>query len=284
MQLTQIDYTAKTASVEFTRSLKETGFAVIKNHSVNQQLIADVFSEWAEFFASDYKNNYINNNAMDGLFPMSVSEKAVGYDVKDIKEYFHSYPWGQYPKELSNKTKELREQMHKVAQRLLVWVEDNLPEEIKSTLSEPLTKMPENAPHTVLRILHYPPLTGNEEKDAVRANAHTDINLLTVLVAASQSGLQLQDVHGNWVTVPVDPGMLVINTGDMLQEVTNGVYKSTVHRVVNPTDELKHKSRYSIPLFLHARPEVVLSKRYTADEFWNERMAVIGIKNNKVKL
>ncbi len=83
-KLEQLDFKSPTFSKDFANSLKDTGFAVIKNHPLSQQLIADVFDEWAEFFANDYKNNYIyNNNTQDGLFPMSVSEKAVGYDVKE---------------------------------------------------------------------------------------------------------------------------------------------------------------------------------------------------------
>lgn len=275
----QIDFKSSSASKDFAGSLKETGFAVIKNHPIDQKLIADVFKEWEAFFHSDYKMNYLyHNDTQDGLFPMTVSEKAVGYDVKDIKEFFHYYTWGQYPKELSNKTKELREQMTNVAITLLNWVEEHLPAEIKDKLSEHLTHMIENSPQNLLRVLHYPPLTGNEEDGAIRAAAHGDINLLTVLVAASQSGLQVQDSSGNWLDVPVDPGMLSINIGDMLEWATKGYYKSTLHRVINPSDDKKHLSRYSIPLFLHPRVEVKLTADKTAGEFLEQRLRDLGIK------
>lgn len=278
-KLMQIDFKSPNFSSDFAKSLEETGFAVIKNHPLDQQLIADVFKEWAQFFASDYKNNYIyNNDTQDGLFPMTVSEKAVGYDVKDIKEFFHYFIWGQYPKELSDKTKQLYTQMNNIAIRLLNCIEENMPAAIKANLSMPLSKMIGNSGQALLRVLHYPPLTGNEEKGAVRASPHTDINLLTILLTASQSGLQLKDSDGKWIDVPADPGMLTINIGDMLQEATGGFYKSTLHRVVNPTDDNRLKSRYSIPLFLHANEDVVLSPRYTAGEFWNERIREIGIK------
>lgn len=275
----QIDFKSPSASKDFADSLKDIGFGVIKNHPIDPQLITDVFKEWEEFFHSDYKMNYLyHNDTQDGLFPMNVSEKAVGYDVKDIKEFFHYYTWGQYPKELSNKTKELREQMTNVAVTLLGWVEENLPDDIRTNLSEPLIKMIENCPQILLRVLHYPPLTGNEEDGAIRAGAHGDINLLTVLVAASQSGLQVQDTKGNWVDVPVDPGMLAVNIGDMLEWATNGYYKSTLHRVINPSDESKHLSRYSIPLFLHPRVDVKLSENKTAGEFLDQRLRDLGIK------
>ncbi|MFN7095049.1 MAG: isopenicillin N synthase family dioxygenase [Burkholderiales bacterium] len=279
MQVAQIDFQAKTASKDFTNSLKSTGFAVIKNHPIDYKLVEEVFKEWADFFNSPYKQKYLyHNDTQDGLFPMWVSETAVGYKVKDIKEFYHYYPWGQYPAELSEKTKQLYTQMTEVATQLLQWVEAHLSAEIRAKLSQPLTQMIENSQQILMRILHYPPLTGKESEGAIRAGAHTDINLLTVLVAASQAGLQVQDAQGNWLEVPVDPGMLAINIGDMLQEATEGFYKSTAHQVINPADETRFKSRYSIPLFLHPRPEVVLSQRYTAGSFLNERLAALGIK------
>ena len=279
MQVTQVDFKSQTASKDFANSLINTGFAVIKNHPIDYSLVKEVFNEWAKFFASDYKMNYLyNNDTQDGLFPISTSETAVGYNIKDIKEFYHYYPWGQYPKELTDKTKDLQLQMTDIAVTLLGWAEDNLPSNIRDRLTEPLSNMIKDSEQILMRILHYPPLKGDEAHGAIRANAHTDINLLTVLVAASESGLELQDKNGNWIEVPVDPGMLSINISDMLQEATDGFYKSTVHRVINPTDENRLKSRYSIPLFLHARPEVVLSSRYTAGSFLQERLKQIGTK------
>ncbi len=279
MQVTQVDFKSQTASKDFANSLINTGFAVIKNHPIDYSLVKEVFNEWAKFFASDYKMNYLyNNDTQDGLFPISTSETAVGYNIKDIKEFYHYYPWGQYPKELTDKTKDLQLQMTDIAVTLLGWAEDNLPSNIRDRLTEPLSNMIKDSEQILMRILHYPPLKGDEAHGAIRANAHTDINLLTVLVAASESGLELQDKNGNWIEVPVDPGMLSINISDMLQEATDGFYKSTIHRVINPTDENRLKSRYSIPLFLHARPEVVLSSRYTAGSFLQERLKQIGTK------
>lgn len=279
MQVAQVDFQSSTASQDFAKSLKETGFAVIKNHIIDRQLMADVFKEWEEFFNSSYKMNYVyNNDTQDGLFPMNVSEKAVGYNVKDIKEFYHYYQWGQYPQELSDKTKHLYQQMNEIAVTLLNWVEENLPDDIRKSLSEPLTSMINNSDQTLMRILHYPPLTGNEEEGAVRAGAHGDINLLTVLVAASQSGLQVKGSDNKWYDVPADPGMLAINIGDMLETATNGFYKSTLHQVINPTDNSRHLSRYSIPLFLHPRPDVRLTQTRTAGEFLEARLRELGIK------
>lgn len=279
MQVGQADYTELNARPQFNQSLLDTGFAVIRNHPIDYNLVKEVFEEWRGFFASTYKNNYVyHNDTQDGLFPINVSETAVGYNIKDIKEFYHFYPWGQFPKELSDKTKMLYAQMNAVAQTLLQWIEDSLPANVGQQLAEPLTNMIEGSQSTLMRILHYPPLTGQEEAGAVRAGAHTDINLITILVAASESGLQVRDKYDNWLDVPVDPGMLAINIGDMLQEATDGIYKSTAHRVVNPSGEKQNKSRFSIPLFLHPRPEVVLSKRYTAGQFLQERLIALGTK------
>jgi isopenicillin N synthase-like dioxygenase len=279
MSILQVDFKAENASTEFAKSLKETGFAVIKNHPIDYQLVLDVFKEWEGFFNSTYKQDYLfDRDTQDGFFPMSVSETAVGYSVKDIKEFYHYYPWGKFPSQLSDKSKQLQKQMQEIASTLLVWVEENLPADIKQNLSEPLTNMIEGSKGNLMRILHYPPLTGQETEGAVRAGAHGDINLLTVLVAASQSGLQLKDSTGKWIDVPVDPGMLAINIGDMLELATNGYFKSTLHQVVNPTDETRHKSRYSIPLFLHPRDDVKLSADKTAGQFLHERLVALGVK------
>ena len=113
---------------------------------------------------------------------------------------------------------------------------------------------------------------------SVRAAAHTDINLLTVLPAANEPGLQVQAKNGEWLDVPCDFGMLIINIGDMLQEASQGYYPSTMHRVINPENRTHNVSRVSLPLFLHPRPEVVLSTRHTAGSYLSERLKELGMK------
>ena len=125
---------------------------------------------------------------------------------------------------------------------------------------------------SLLRVLHYPPLSGDETPDAIRASAHEDINLITILPAANEPGLQVKARDGSWLEVPCDFGNLVVNIGDMLQEASGGYFPSTTHRVVNPDDAVHNKSRVSIPLFLHPRPEVVLSQRHTAGSYLKERL------------
>ena len=110
--------------------------------------------------------------------------------------------------------------------------------------------MIKDSEQTLLRVLHYPPITGNEEPDAIRAAAHEDINLLTILPAANEPGLQVKGKDGDWLDVPSDFGNLIINIGDMLQEASGGYFPSTTHRVINPVGTDMSKSRISLPLVL----------------------------------
>ena len=130
--------------------------------------------------------------------------------------------------------------------------------------------------NTILRIIHYPPLMGKENPSASRAGAHEDINLITLLVAGSESGLQVLSNDGDWVDVSTSPEYIVVNIGDMLQECSDGYYPSTTHRVINPS--IQNTSRYSMPFFVHARDEVQLSEKYTAKLYLEERLREIGLK------
>jgi len=141
-----------------------------------------------------------------------------------------------------------------------------------------LSSMIKDTPNTLLRILHYPPLTGDEEAGAIRAAAHEDINLLTILPAANEPGLQVQCQDGSWINVPSDFGNLIINIGDMLQEASGGYFPSTTHRVINPTGKASTKSRISLPLFLHPCSDVKLSDQHTQASYLLERLRELGVK------
>ena len=134
-----------------------------------------------------------------------------------------------------------------------------------------------NRPDIIQRQGNYPPLKGDEEVDAIRAAAHEDINLITILPAANEPGLQVQAKDGSWIEVPCDFGNLIVNIGDMLQEASGGYFPSTTHRVVNPDGADMTKSRISLPLFLHPRPDVVLSERHTAGSYLQERLRELGV-------
>lgn len=276
MNVAVVDYQATDAHQQFARSLKETGFAVIVNHPIAPSLIEQVQNEWLEYFtSSDDKYTYIRSEEGDGYFAPDVSETAKGAALKDLKEFFHVYPWGQYPAAMSQITFALYEQATNVAKTLLGWVERHTPAEVAAGYSMPLSHMVQDSKRTLLRVLRYPPLRGDEPVGAVRAAAHEDINLITVLPAANEPGLQVKDLDGNWHDVPCDPGSLAINAGDMLQYASNGYFPSTTHQVINPTGESATRSRVSMPLFLHPADDVVLADGRTAKSFLDERIAVL---------
>jgi isopenicillin N synthase-like dioxygenase len=275
MNVLRVDANNPNAPSQFVQSLKETGFAVLYNHPVDLDLIEAVYDEWRQFFNSDIKENYLyNHQTQDGFFPTRISETAKGFKVKDIKEFFQYYPWGQYPSTLTDKTKQLYSALEKLAVTLLNWIEAGLPKKIKDNLSVPLSDMLINTPKNMLRILHYPALDGKEPAGAIRAAEHGDIDLLTLLVGATDAGLQVKDADNQWHNVPTDKHSIAVNIGDMLEMCTEGYFCSTLHRVINPKET--NEARLSMPLFLHPHPSVVLKKNVTADDFLKERIREIG--------
>ncbi|WP_318468785.1 2OG-Fe(II) oxygenase family protein [Photobacterium leiognathi] len=278
MKLEAVDYTAENAKQLFVESLRNTGFGVLKNHPIQQKLVQSIYDNWYQFFNSEEKTDFLFNvETQDGLFPTEVSETAKGHTKKDIKEYFHYYPWGQCPSALKQEIQQYYQEANELATELLSWVEEYSPNDISDKYSQPLSSMIDGSEKTLLRVLHYPPLKGDEELGAIRAGAHEDINLLTILPAANEPGLQVLAKDGRWIDVPCDFGNLIINIGDMLQEASSGYFPSTTHRVINPEGADKTKSRISLPLFLHPKPEVVLSEKYTADSYLMERLRELGV-------
>ena len=278
MQVAKVHYNDKHAPADFTKSLKETGFGVITGHPIPIDLVARVYQEWETFFTSTSKHDYLfDSNTQDGYFPIG-TENAKGYEAKDHKEFYHFYPWGRLPNALTGATLELYNNLVTMTSTFLDWIEKNTPEEIRSQFREPLKDMINGSKTNLLRIIHYPPFTGNEDDRSVRAAAHEDINLITLLVAGTSPGLEAKDKEGKWHKITTDPGTIIVNIGDMLKEASGGYYPSTTHRVVNP-EKQSNNSRYSIPLFLHPRNEVVLSEKYTAGEYLAERLQEIGLKN-----
>ena len=275
MDVLVVDLESPTAPQDFVTSLRTTGFAVLVNHAMPTELVEHVHREWYEFFQGDAKGAYQFTSRQDGYYPPSIAETAKGSTVRDLKEFFHIYDWGQYPTEVSDSARQLRHLGAELATMLLGWVDEGTPDEVRARLSVPLSQMLDGSTRTMLRVLHYPPLTGNEAPNAVRAAAHEDINLLTVLPGSHEPGLQVLDTSGHWHDVPADPGTLVINAGDMLALATNGYYPSTTHRVVNPTGDGRFRSRMSTPLFLHPADHVVLSADWTALAFLEERIQIL---------
>ena len=274
MNVAVVDYEAPDAPERFTRSLLDTGFAVLVNHPLQQSLVEQIHREWLTFFNSDAKFRYaISTGNEGGYFAPDVSETAKGNSIRDIKEFFHVYESTVYPTEVSDAALRFRDEATVIALTLLQWVQDNTPLEVAQRFSMPLPQMMEGSHKTLLRILRYPPLTGHEPVGSMRAAAHEDINLLTVLPASNEPGLQVQDIRGHWHDVPCDFGSIAVNSGDMLQLASGGYYPSTTHRVVNPTGEGATKSRLALPLFLHPASEVLLGEGKTAADYLAERIA-----------
>ncbi len=281
MHVPVIDYRDTDASQQFVKSLRDTGFAVFVNHPVSGDLVEGVYSEWYQFFQSDDKHAYRFGEKQDGYYPPTIAETAKGFEKRDLKEFFHVYEWGVYPAEVTDQAKQLREQGKSFAVELLGWVERHTPDDVKNEMLVPLSKMMDGSTRTLLRILHYPPLTGAEEAGAVRAAAHEDINLITVLPGSPEPGLQVKDTAGNWHDVAADPGTVVINAGDMLQLATQHYYPSTTHRVMNPTGDGRHRSRMSTPIFLHPADDTRLSPEKTAFEYLQERIKELRVVDIK---
>jgi isopenicillin N synthase-like dioxygenase len=146
-----------------------------------------------------------------------------------------------------------------------------------------------NSP-TLLRVLHYPPMPSNAPAASLRAAPHEDINLITLLCEATAPGLELLQKDGTWLPIAAIPGQIIVDTGDMLQNLTNGQFKSTTHRVTNPHDD--RDRRFSLPFFVHPRPDTDLSPhsvcvartggqakfpKLTAGEYLMQRLQEIGL-------
>ena len=280
MNVLSVDCAAANAGDMFSRSLHETGFAVLRNHPIPEVLLHELMREWGAFFASDEKHEYQagpQEGDADrwGYISVNQSETAVGHSTKDIKEFYHVFQGHPVPPRCESATERYRGLSFELARRLLGWLQTYTPDSTAAALSEPLAGMLSDQ-SSLLRVLNYPPLDGSEPASAMRAAPHEDINLLTILPASNQPGLEVQDTAGCWHAVPCDADTLVVNSGDMLQEATDGYYPSTTHRVVNPGDGIDNVARISIPFFLAARPEVVLSERYSAGSYLSERLRLLN--------
>jgi isopenicillin N synthase-like dioxygenase len=277
-ELAKVPYGNSDAPLMLIESLHQTGFAVITGHPIAFNLIAETYQEWQQFFNSPAKHDYTFDPALQsGYFPFK-SEHAKDSIEPDLKEFFHVYPWSDLPCGISDRTRQLFTQLTQLATEILGWLETSTrsPACLKALQ---LSSAIADSPSTLLRVLHYPPLPEHVPEGAIRAAAHEDINLITLLPAATATGLEILDNQGNWHEVPCAMGDLVVNVGDMLQLASQGYYRSTTHRVVNPVGGLVGRSRYSMPLFLHPRPEVILADGITAKSYLQERLRAIGLAN-----
>lgn len=274
MKIPIIDYRSQDAAAQFVESIKSTGFAVLTNTFVGQDLIKRTYDQFAYLLKQGSLEKF-NPETQAGYFPLN-SEKAKDSNIYDLKEFYHFFPnavpYQNNPFSISVDAVCL--ELEDLGLEILDWLQKAYPEATEVNWSQAV----QNSRNTLLRVLHYPPLTGQETEGAVRSAPHEDINFITLLPAATQPGLQVKDLNGNWHEVPTDANSIVVNIGDMLQLLTKGFYPSTTHRVVNPTSD--NTSRYSMPLFLHPHPETILSRDTgkTAKQYLDERLAEIGLK------
>ncbi len=282
-ELAAVDYAAPDAEQQFVQSLRDTGFGVLRNHPISEASVTSIYKNWAKFFNSEVKTSFIfDPEKYDGFFPQALAETAKGHSVRDIKEYFHYYPWGRCPESLRQEISDYYAATTQFAATLLGWIEQQTPVDVAKNYREPLSNMIQGSEQTLLRVLHYPPIVdGTAAPGAIRAGAHEDINLITLLPAANEPGLQVKARDGSWLDVPCNFGNLIINIGDMLQEASGGYFPSTTHRVINPEGHDSTKARISLPLFLHPRPDVVLSDRYTAGSYLQERLEELRSSDGK---
>ena len=252
------------------RSFEDYGFAIIADHGIPDELIHRAEEKAKAFFAlpEDVKRKYLvpGGGGARGYTPFGI-ETAKGAKAHDLKEFWHvgrdlpeghtfsdHMPANLWPSEVpsfKDTFQELYARFDRTGLQILKAVARHL------KIGEDYFEDAVRDGNSVLRALHYPP---QEEPtgEHIRAGAHEDINAITLLLGAEEAGLELLTKDGRWIPVSPKPGELVINIGDMLQRLTNGVLRSTSHRVVNPTPDRASHARFSMPFFLHFRSDFLI--------------------------
>ncbi len=288
---------------EIGKAYEEIGFVALKGHFLDTELTENLYKEVKSFFdmPEDAKKKYeIEGIGGQRGYVGFGKETAKGFKKADLKEFWH---FGQYLEEGSKYASEYPDNVevtentgfNEVGKQTYKKLEETGKYVLRALalylgLDEFYFDKYIAEGNSILRALHYPPIT-EEPDDAVRAAAHGDINLITLLMGAHGKGLQVQNHKGEWIDAIAQPDELMINVGDMLSRHTNNKLKSTIHRVVNPEKELWGTSRYSIPFFMHPVSEMPLNalegtydennpKLYpdaTAGEFLRERLIELGL-------
>ena len=292
---------------EFVQSIgkafQEIGFCAVKGHLLSDDLVERLYKQIKLFFDLPYevkaKYEFPQYSGQRGYVSFG-KESAKGSKHGDLKEYWH---FGQYIEEEEKEKynyfpnihiEELSE-FNEVGREVYSTLEKTAKHILRAlalylNIEEDYFDQYIKNGNSILRPIHYPPIL-EDPKEAVRASAHGDINLITLLMGAHGKGLQVQHSNGEWIDAVASEDELMINIGDMLSRHTNNLLKSTVHRVVNPDRELLKKSRYSIPFFMHPISEMKLNvlescisdespKSFddiTAGDFLNERLVELGL-------
>ncbi len=280
--------------------LKEYGFIILKDHPIEVSLLRQAYELSEKLFALplDEKTPLISpaGAGQRGYTPFG-QEHAKDSKLPDLKEFWHVgrdlptshrlikfFPENIWPKQIS--------EFEKVFKKLYSALDDTgrimlqaltISLEVDKQYFERMT----DTGSSILRLLHYPPIPEGTPAGAVRAAAHEDINLITLLVSASSSGLELLTREGKWLPVDTSPDNIIVDSGDMLARITNDVIPATTHRVVNPLGA--NSSRYSMPYFMHSNPDAMLScipscrgsgEKYPpilANDFLMQRLKEIGL-------
>lgn len=288
---------------EIGKAYEEIGFVALSGHFLSEELIKDLYTEIKNFFnlPDDVKRGYeIEGIGGQRGYTSFGKEHAKGKKEGDLKEFWH---FGQYVSDDANLTEtypdnvtvkelpkfnEVGKTTYKMLEKTAKYVLRALA--LHLDLEETYFDKYIKDGNSILRPIHYPPIK-TAPKNAERAAAHGDINLITLLMGAQGKGLQVQNHEGEWIDAIAQPDELMINVGDMLSRHTNNKLKSTIHRVVNPPKELWGTSRYSIPFFMHPVSDMKLDvldscidennpKQFddiTAGEFLHERLIDLGL-------
>ena len=284
-------------------AFQNIGFCAVRGHFLSDELIENLYKQTKLFFnlSDGIKTKYEHPeySGQRGYVAFG-KESAKGSKHGDLKEYWH---FGQYiTEEDKNKynyfpninVDELPE-FNSVGKEVYIALEKTAKYVLRAlalylNIEENYFDQYIANGNSILRPIHYPPIL-EDPKEAVRAAAHGDINLITLLMGAHGKGLQVQNTKGEWINAMAQKDELMINIGDMLSRHTNNVLKSTIHRVINPDKELLKKSRYSIPFFMHPVSQMKLNvlescvceehpksfEDITAGEFLNERLVELGL-------
>lgn len=296
----------KNEKAEFVKELgaayTDIGFITIRNHGFGEEVQDELYDKASEFFGLErsIKAAYeIEGLAGQRGYTSFGKEHAKGNESADLKEFWQvgqpnpAYEGPEYHKNVS--VDELPEfaPSFKLAYQQLEGIGRELLKAIAVYLELDINYFESwvQGGNSILRAIHYPPIT-IDPGNSVRAGQHEDINLITLLMGASAEGLQVLNKNNEWIGITAIPGSLVVNVGDMLQRLTNGVMKSTTHRVVNPPREKWGTSRYSIPFFLHPVGKMPLNalsncisndrpkafEDITAGNYLEQRLIEIGLK------
>ena len=270
VSLKDADADPDTFAQRIGQSFEDYGFAIIADHGIPDALIAEAEAKAKQFFAlpEDVKKKYAipGGGGARGYTPFGI-ETAKGHKAHDLKEFWHvgrELPAGHLYSELMA-ANVWPEEVPSFRTTFLELFEtfDRTGLKVLSAIARYLGLDPNyfedsvRDGNSVLRALHYPPQK-EPTGEHIRAGAHEDINTITLLLGAEEAGLELLTKDGRWIPVSPRPGELVINIGDMLQRLTNGRLRSTSHRVVNPQPDRASHARYSMPFFLHFRPDFMI--------------------------